>query len=309
HGLGKTGGNILGRLPRFAGALAASAGLSGGLWTAVRMPELIALRHSTFHALIEEVDRIVALCQWTKDLLVRNNVPAEKIVVSRHGIIVNGARTAVRNGGDKIDKPQKATPIRIAFLGRMDQTKGPDILIRALGSLPEAPVELHLYGIVQGQSNTEYLNQLRKLAGADRRVSLLPAVPGEQVISLLQGYHLLAVPSRWLETGPLVALEAFAAGTPVIGSNLGGIAELIEHEVNGILVEPDSVEAWSNVIRRCYEDGALIESLRRGIRPPREMNAVAQEMLQLYEQVLGAGAIRRMSGRMINNVEVANAKR
>ncbi|HEY8461902.1 MAG TPA: glycosyltransferase, partial [Blastocatellia bacterium] len=62
HGLGKTGGNILGRLPRFAGALAASAGLSGGLWTAVRMPELIALRHSTFHALIEEADRIVALC-------------------------------------------------------------------------------------------------------------------------------------------------------------------------------------------------------------------------------------------------------
>jgi glycosyltransferase involved in cell wall biosynthesis len=171
-------------------------------------------------------------------------------------------------------------------------------------------VELHLYGIVQDQSNTEYLNQLRKLAGADRRVSLLPSVPGEQVISLLRGYHLLAVPSRWLETGPLVALEAFAAGTPVVGSNLGGIAELIEHEVNGILVETDSVEAWSDAMRRCYEDnGALLESLRRGVRPPREMSAVAQEMLLLYEQILGVGAIRRTPSQTINNTEVANAKR
>jgi glycosyltransferase involved in cell wall biosynthesis len=170
-------------------------------------------------------------------------------------------------------------------------------------------VELHLYGIVQDQSNTEYLDQLRKLSETDRRVSLLPAVPGEQVISLLQGYHLLAVPSRWLETGPLVVLEAFAAGTPVIGSNLGGISELIEHEVNGMLVETDSVEAWSNAMRRCYENGALLESLRQGVRPPREMSVVAQEMLLLYERILGAGAIRRTPGQMTHNMEVANAKR
>lgn len=315
HGLSKTGSNILGRLPRFAGALAGYAGLSGGLWTAVRMPELVALRHSTFHALTEEADHIVALCQWTKDLLVRNKVPSEKIAVSRHGIITNAARTGIRNGGnggnggDRINKPQTATPIRIAFLGRMDRTKGPDILIRALRSLPDAPVELHLYGIVQDQSNTEYLDQLRKLSETDRRVSLLPAVPGEQVISLLQDYHLLAVPSRWLETGPLVVLEAFAAGTPVIGSNLGGISELIEHEVNGMLVENDSVEAWGNAMRRCYEDGALLESLRQGVRPPREMSVVAQEMLLLYERTLGAGAIRRTPGQITHNMEVANAKR
>jgi glycosyltransferase involved in cell wall biosynthesis len=285
HGLNKTGSNILGRLPRFAGALAASAGLSGGAWTALRMQELVALKHATFHALIDEADRIIALCQWTKDLLVRNNVPSEKVSVSRHGIITDGARTGTRDGAKKTQTAMPMRPIRIAFLGRMDRTKGPDILIRALQSLPEAPVELHLYGIVQDQSSTEYLDQLRKLAGADQRVSLLPSVPGEHVISLLQGYHLLAVPSRWLETGPLVVLEAFAAGTPVIGSNLGGIAELIEHEINGMLVETDSVEAWGDAMRRCYEDGALLESLRRGVRPPREMNAVAQEMLRLYEGV------------------------
>ncbi len=304
HGLGKTGSIILGNLPKFAGGLVSSAGLSGGLWTAVRMTDLVALRHATFHSLIKEADRIVALCQWTKDLLIRNNAPAEKITVSRHGIFANSPRNGICNEGDK---PQTATPIRIAFLGRMDRTKGPDILIRALRSLPEAPIELHLYGIVQDPSNTEYLDRLKKLAETDSRISLLPAVPGEQVVSLLQGYHLLAVPSRWLETGPLVVLEAFAAGTPVIGSDLGGIAELIKHEVNGMLVETDSIEAWSHVMRRCYEDRALLEGLRRGVRPPREMSVVAQEMLLLYEQSLGASPIRRTPGRMMGDMEGAYA--
>ena len=74
--------------------------------------------------------------------------------------------------------------------------------------------------------------------------------------------------------------QAFAAGTPVIGSNLGGIIEMIEHEVNGMLVDPDSVEAWSHVIRRCYEDQDLLERLRRGV--------LAQEMLLLYERIVRA---------------------
>ncbi len=309
HGLSKTASVILGNLPKFVDGLVGSAGLSGGFWTALRMSGLIDLRHAAFRALMEEADRIVALCQWTKDLLVLNDVPAEKITVCRHGIVTNGDGTgdasvvtclASANGflqgqagegaciprGAGGDKPQTVSPLRIAFLGRIDRTKGPDILIQALRSLPDTPVELHLYGIVQDPSNEEYLGQLKKLAGTDSRVRLLPAVPGERVISLLRSYHLLAVPSRWLETGPLVILEAFAAGTPVIGSKLGGIAELIEHGVNGLLVETDSVEAWSAAMRRCYEDRTLLENLRRGIRPPREMSVVAQEMSQLYERSL-----------------------
>jgi glycosyltransferase involved in cell wall biosynthesis len=304
-GMSKTGSVIMGNLPKFVGGLAGSAGLSGGLWTAVRMSNLVALRHGAFQALMKEADQVVALCQWTKDLLIRNSVPVEKITVSRHGILTNNPRTEILDGEDR---RQAATPVRIAFLGRMDRTKGPDILIRALRSLPEAPVELHLYGIVQDPSSNDYLNQLRELAGTDPRVSLLPAVPGEQVVSLLQGYHLLAVPSRWLETGPLVVLEAFAAGTPVIGSNLGGIAELIEHEVNGMLVETDSVEAWSQALQRCHEDQALLEELRRGISAPRDMSVVAQEMLRLYERSLGETSMRRTRGQMMDNMEGAYAK-
>ena len=280
HGLSKTGSLILGNLPKIASGLLNLAGLSGGLWTALRMAEMVALRHSVFRAIVEEVDQIIPHCQWTKDLLDRNGVSREKITLSRYGF---SSQSTIHN---RRGRPTSAQPVRAAFLGRMDRTKGPDILIQALRSLPDAPVELHLYGVVQSQSSAEYLDQLRKSAETDSRISLLPAVPRDQIIPLLQDYHFLAVPSRWFEVSPIVIHEAFAAGTPVIGSNLGGIIEMIEHEVNGLLVETDSVDAWIQVIRRSYEDRDLLERLQRGVRPSREMSVAAQEILVLYERIV-----------------------
>jgi glycosyltransferase involved in cell wall biosynthesis len=109
------------------------------------------------------------------------------------------------------------------------------------------------------------------------------------VIPLLKEYDLVAVPSRWLETGPLVVLEAFAAGVPVLGSDLGGIAELVEHDVNGLLVPPSSVADWQRALCRFLDDPTLLSRLRAGVRPPRSMETVAREMQAVY----AAAACRR----------------
>ena len=103
------------------------------------------------------------------------------------------------------------------------------------------------------------------------------------MLAALAQHDVLAVPSQCLETGPLVVLEAFAAGTPVIGANLGGIAELVTDGVDGLLVEP---AAWATTLQRCATDRDLLPRLRAGIRPPRTMATVADEMLALYETAL-----------------------
>jgi glycosyltransferase involved in cell wall biosynthesis len=178
--------------------------------------------------------------------------------------------------------------LRIAFLGRLDSSKGADVLIRALRGLPNAAIELHVYGIVQGDSDRMYEGRLRNLAAADPRISFHPAVPGEHVVPLLQSYHAIAVPSQVMETGPLVVLQAFAAGVPVVGSNLGGIAERVSHEIDGILVEPCSIEAWRRALGRLSDGSTDLSRLRAGIRPPRVMAAVAREMLGVYASLLSA---------------------
>ena len=271
---------LVGSLPTFLGRGFGAMGLSGGIWTALRMSGLVELRHRAFRALMREVDRVIALSRWTRELLLLNGVAPEKIVVSSQGLPARGLGEQPR--GEALKEP----PLRIAFLGRLDPSKGADVLIRALLGLPSAAIELHVYGIVQGDSDREHEKQLRALAAADSRITFRVAVPAEQVLTLLQSYHAVAVPSQVMETGPLVVLQAFAAGVPVVGSNLGGIAERVSHDANGILVEPASIAAWRQALGRLAADPAALSRLRAGIRPPRVMAVIAREMLGIYRGLL-----------------------
>ena len=267
-------GNLSPAIGRWVGELR----MTGGLWTALRMAELVQLRHSMCRALFTEVDRIVALCQWTRQLLLLNGVPLEKILLSRHGLISQPLFAQSLLPSVAITQ----RPLRIAYVGRFDPTKGVEGLVRALRLLPEKAVELHLYGVAQGKEGIAYTQQLKRLAVNDARILFHPPVENEQIIPLLCEYHLVAVPSRVLETGPLVVLEAFAARVPVLGTNLGGIAESVQHGIDGLLVEPDSVQSWSQAIQCCVEDPTLLAQLRDGIRPPRGMDMVAHEMVTIY---------------------------
>ncbi len=274
QGLPRWASMPLSYVPSLFARMLKDANLSGGIWTAFRMADLIRVRCAAFQALIREVDGIVALREWVRELLVRNGVPRSKITLSTHGLVDGNGRRALVD----VEK----VPLRVAFFGRADYAKGVETLISAVKAAPELRIELHLYSVIQGSGDQRYQLELKSLAAQDPRISFLSSVPHEDVISRLAGYHLLAVPSRWMETGPLVILESFAAGTPVIGSKLGGIAEWVQHGQNGLLVEFDSVTGWTDALKRCAEDRTLLATLRAGVKPPRSIKDVASEMLRMY---------------------------
>lgn len=253
---------------------------AGGVWTVLRMRELQTLRRATLHAFFTEVDYIVALAPWTIEVLKRNGVAAEKISLIPHGrfrpseIKARPATPVKRNG-----------TLRIAALGRLEPIKGFHILIAALRALPTAPITLDIYGIAQGEKGERYAGQLQRLSKGDQRIRFHATLPDDRVVSELENYDLLAVPSQSFETGPLVVLDAFAAGIPVLGSNLGGIADKVEHGVNGWLVEPGSVAAWRKTLGQLVDNRDLLARLRRQVSAPRTMSVVAQELRRLYEQV------------------------
>jgi glycosyltransferase involved in cell wall biosynthesis len=239
------------------------------------MPELVRTQQRAFYALVQEVDAIVALSEWSRTVLVRNGVPGAKITLLQHWL------PSVRDTQEPLINVTKM-PLRVAFLGRVDKVKGADTLIKAVRAAPGLSIEVHLYGITQSAADEGYWATLKSLAAQDTRIKFLPQVPNNKVVPLLRGYHVLAMPARGVENRPLVVLESFAAGTPVIGSNLGGIAELIRHEEDGLLVEPENVRAWANALRRCAEDRHLLARLRQGVQSPRTMVDVAQETAKLY---------------------------
>ena len=176
------------------------------------------------------------------------------------------------------------------FWGRFDPVKGVHVLIQTLRTNLSLPIALDIYGIVQGEGESRYRQSLVRLISGDPRVTFKDPVTPPETVSRLQEYDFLVVPSQWFETGPLVILEAFAAGVPVLGSRLGGIAELVTHDVDGLLVDPDSPSMWRTTLQRVCDDPGLANRLRQGIRPVRTMDDVARDMVSLYRRFVREGS-------------------
>jgi len=285
-GLNQFASRLVGSLPPAAGGFLGNMGFTGGAWTALRMTELIELRHAAFRSLMAEADHVIALCECVKQVLLRNSVPAEKISLCRQGLV----QEVLDDAPPSREQDREGDRLRIVFLGRLDPTKGVHVLLEALHSVPDLDVHLDIFGVRQDASGAAYLAQLKNVAGHDARIRFLAPIPAREVIPAIREYDILAVPSQSLETGPLVVLEAFAAGVPVMGSDLGGIAELVRHDVDGLLVEPRSVSAWAAAIRGLATESAGLTRLRSNIRRPRRIAEAAQEIDRLYRRFVPAHA-------------------
>ena len=81
--------------------------------------------------------------------------------------------------------------------------------------------------------------------------------------------------------------ETFAAERPVLGSNLGSIAELVTDGVAGLLVSPEEDPGtWAETLERVASDSFLVEKLQLGVQPPRTMKDVASDIRTCYRRVL-----------------------
>jgi glycosyltransferase involved in cell wall biosynthesis len=261
-----------------AGGLEA-VGAAGGAFTALRMPRLVSRQHDALRRLFGVADAIVAPAPWVRELLVLNDVPASKVLLSPQGVSAPSADMPVARG--------KSSHVGLAHLGRVDPAKGTRLLLEALARCPEASLELDVFGVSQGEAGQSLLERLEAEVRYDLRIRFLPPIPHDRVVPTLATYDAVVVPSQGMETGPLVVLEAFAAGVPVIGSDLGGIAEKVRHEVDGLLVRPfDSASRWAEILGRVAREPDALRALARNVRPPRSFDIVADEMLSLYSRLI-----------------------
>ena len=271
-------------IARLAGALpvplsAALQYLPGRAGTALGMPASVREYEAMQRELFTLVDRFVVLNETGRRMLISNGAPADKIVLNRLG--VSHAAAAPKPAAD----PRSGrAPVRLGYVGRIHATKGLTELMRAVAAIPrDLPFQLEIRGPILDESTRAYEAELQAVAGGDPRVAFRGAVAAPDVPALLAGYDALLCPSIWFENGPTVALEAIAAGTPIVGSRVGNLAELIADDVNGLLVTPGDVEAWSQALTRVVTAPAdTVDRWRRALTPPRTMDQVASGYLSLY---------------------------
>ena len=279
HGVPKFPAKIAAAASHLTRPLASLPGLPNAAKLVLNSKGLVLKRRNAMHEWWAGMKRVIALCDWTQRLLELNGVPSEKLAMVRHGL-------PYPNPSAHSSMPASKS-LKLVFFGRFDRTKGVDLVIEALRLSPELPVTLDIFAILP--PDDQAANTLMRLVKDDARITLRPTVPAAQVESTMREYDALLIPSRWLETGPLVLLEAFAAGLPVIGSQLGGIAERVNHEVDGLLVSETTPAAWLDAFQRLVDEPMLMDRLRKGVKPPITMREVAANLRTLYAGAVAPG--------------------
>jgi glycosyltransferase involved in cell wall biosynthesis len=246
--------------------------------TALGLPSFIERRAQRQRQLFEQIDGFFALTDAARDILIANGAPAEKITVNRLGIdtrSIEPRRTVKRS------RP----PITVGYLGRFDPIKGLPDLLRAVESLqPDLPFCLEIRGTGDSAEARALRRSCELAASRDPRISVGDAVPRDEVASVLASWDAVCCPGVSLEGGPTVAIEAFAVGTPVIGSRFGGLAEIVCHGVNGTLVSPGDWRGLAAAIQSIAEHPSMLDEWRRNLPPVRTMGNVTADYLAAYRR-------------------------
>ena len=195
-----------------------------------------------------QADRLIAISKNTKDSYVRVGIPEDKIDVIYNAIDTSRFVYQSNRGGHE-DK-------QLVYIGRITSEKGLPVLIEAFKAVRarRRDVSLHIYGDDRfGSHPGSHLLALRRQAGdmLDREIVFHGHVV--DTVPILQSADVVILPSIWDEAFGRIVIEAMACGTPVIGSRIGGIPEILEPRFPQLLVPPGDSEALAERIEHLVD--------------------------------------------------------
>jgi glycosyltransferase involved in cell wall biosynthesis len=226
---------------------------------------------------LREVDMIISPSNYLRSTFIAAGVPPEQIIYSRQG-------HEFPHLTQELLEKTPSSHLRVGYLGQIAWHKGVHTLLQAVQKLPNLPLQVQVYG--NANHFPDYANSLRRLIGDDKRLILVGSYPRDQVSHVLRNLDVIVVPSLWLENSPNVILEAFAHQTPVITTNQGGMAELVEHGRNGLLFEPGDVSSLAQQLKRLVEEPDLLQRLRAGIEPVKSVTTEIDELEGIYAHII-----------------------
>jgi phosphatidylinositol alpha-mannosyltransferase len=176
--------------------------------------------------------------------------------------------------------------LRIGFIGQSVERKGLPVLLRAFEALREhLPVTLHVVGVTP--------EELAPLMLDDRGVVALGKCSDADKLAMLGHVDILCAPSLGGESFGMVLTEAFAAGTPVVASDIAGYRDVVRDGVDGVLVPRGDATALAETLRDLALDPARRAALAQAARQSAERYAwprVAAEVLGAYEDAIALHA-------------------
>jgi len=249
-------------------SLSASAALTAGL----------AL-HKGLGTFDHDVDAWIALSEFMKSKLTQEGFPSARVTVKPNSVPDPGVERGQR--GDKA-----------LFLGRLERVKGVVTLLEAWKLMADPPRL-----VILGDGSLREL--VERVASEHPQIEFRGWVAQAVVRKELASARFVIMPSEWYEGHPVAAIQAYAAGTPMIASDVGNFSEMIEPGVNGYLFRSGMAESLAAVVEAAWKDAGLMPKLERGARET-YVERYSEEgsrdtLLSVYARALAERARRKRS--------------
>jgi len=256
---------------------------AGGEWSCARancmesfprsMLASMELRRRRKGKLLDAIDAFIAPSVFMKETCVAGGIEQKRIHVVPNSL--------------SDDQYQGSTPMvgdYVAYIGRLSEEKGLLALLEAAAEHPEIP--LCIAGSGPQESELRAYVSMREL----KHVTFLGYQSGRDLENTVANARFLIVPSVWYENCPLSILEAMSLGKVVLGSDIGGIPELLEP---GMLVKPGDVDDLAKAMKSWYgTPSAEIESAGRALKKKvlkhYDKATYANRISEVYASAIGA---------------------
>ncbi len=299
--------------PALIGPLATLDNLLGGLplaW-ARKVPQTVPAHAPGWAKSREDAASLVRREHWMREVLLR----ADSVVVASRSVkramtglgLPPGKIVLCEYGSDRSWCPDgpparvpraPGAPLRVGFLGSLVWYKGLHVAAQAVAAMPPGSVHLHVHGDHVGGSDPGVAAQFRAVADearaiAGERISFHGRYPHDALAAIHAELDVIVVPSVWQEAYGLTVRETFLSRTPVVGSDIAGIAEGIEHDRTGLLFRTGDAESLRAALQRFLDEPELGARLTANAPHVRTGAEEAREMEWRYRQVISArGGLR-----------------
>jgi glycosyltransferase involved in cell wall biosynthesis len=249
------------------------------------------LAQAVIRWVLRTADEVVCLT-WTWHVVLAQLEPTAKLSVIGNPVAVPPAQ------------PAKSGLVRtVVFFGKLRATKGVFDLLEAIPPVLERYPGLRF--VLAGDEGEVEVRQHAERLGIAHAVEVPGWISGERKQQLLREADLFVLPSHFEALGVAI-LEAMAAGVPVVATRVGGIPDLIDDGIHGLLVEPKEPTQLANAILRICDDGRLRMTLAGAayarVRGTYSAERIASQMERLYQRL---GYSRRLRRRETEWVDVS----
>jgi glycosyltransferase involved in cell wall biosynthesis len=237
------------------------------------------LRERFIKSHLAVVDQFISPSSILLERFVEWGLPRNKMLLLENG------QPGPQDSPEEVDR---ASRNRFGFFGTLSHFKGLDVLLKAMASLgPELNGVLRIHGANLDLQPRSFQEEVRELLGASTEtVTLEGAYQRRDLSRLMADVDWVVVPSIWWENSPMVIQEAFLHGKPVICSDVGGMAEKVEHETSGLHFRRGDALSLAQTIRRAVAEPPLWHTLRAGIPQVPTMDDYLDALGRVYDRLL-----------------------